>query len=114
MQSLGDILAMVTVQHNSLMTGPGCTLQGFLINSGDVASAIWSFVIGLHTFALLAGGRRVRGWVTDKTTSGKTRWAVCLGIWTFVFLLGGIGPVLLEGLHPENGPFCTTPVRSCD
>jgi hypothetical protein len=59
-QGLGDILVGVTVGQNSLMTGPGCTVQGFLINSGDVSSAIWSFVIAVHTFVLLAGGPRWR------------------------------------------------------
>lgn len=106
MQSLGDILGGVTLSRNSLMTGPGCTLQGFLINCGDVASAIWSFVIALHTFTLLAGGRKWGGWVAEKTASGKTRWVVCLGLWCFVFLIGAIGPVVFERLKPENGPYC--------
>ena len=96
----------VTVRHNDLMTGPGCTLQGFLINSGDIASAIWSFVIALHTFTLLVGGPKIGGWVSEKTASGKLRWVVCVGIWAFVFLIGAIGPVVLENLHPENGPYC--------
>ena len=100
------ILVGVTVSRNSLMTGPGCTLQGFLINSGDISSAIWSFVIALHTFTLLAGGHKWRCWVAEKTESGKSRWAVCLGIWAFVFLIGAIGPVVIERLHPEKGPFC--------
>ena len=89
------------------MTGPGCTLQGFLINSGDVASAIWSFVIALHTFTLLAGGHkwRILGG-RERLQSGKARWAVCLGLWTFVFVIGAIGPVVIERLRPENGPYC--------
>jgi hypothetical protein len=88
------------------MTGPGCTLQGFLINSGDIASAIWSFVIALHTFTLLAGGPKWRGWAAEKTASGKARWVMCAGIWSFVFFIGAVGPVIIETLHPENGPYC--------
>src|SRR5436190_3404232 len=75
-QSLGDILVGVSVSKNSLMTGVGCTVQGFLINSGDVASAMWSFVVALHTFILLAGPHKWRTWVARETASGKTRWAV--------------------------------------
>jgi hypothetical protein len=60
----------------------------------------------MHTFALLAGSPAVRGWVSEKTASGKARWAVCAGIWTFVVFIGAIGPVVLENLHPENGPYC--------
>jgi len=88
------------------MTGSGCTLQGFLINSGDIASAIWSFVIAFHTFALLAGGSKIRGWVSEKTGSGKLRWVVCGGLWAFVFLIGAIGPVIIQPLNPGNGPYC--------
>src|SRR5271169_1794338 len=88
------------------MTGPGCTLQGYLINSGDIASAIWSFVIALHTFTLLAGGRKWGSWAAEKTSSGKGRWVVCLGIWTFVFLIGAIGPVIIQNLQPAKGPYC--------
>jgi hypothetical protein len=91
------------------MTGPGCSLQGYLLNSGDVSSSIWSFVIALHCFALLAGGPKWRAWVADKTASGKLRWIVCAGIWTFVYGLSAIGPVFLQNLHPENGPFCIIP-----
>jgi len=49
--------------------------------------------------------------VADKTASGKLRWIVCAGIWTFVYGLSAIGPVFLQNLHPENGPFCI--IRVC-
>lgn len=94
------------MSRNAFMTGTGCTLQGFLINSGDVASAIWSFVIALHTFTLLTGRRKWGSWVAEKTESGKARWAVCIAIWGFVFVIGTIGPVIVEKLHPEKGPYC--------
>jgi hypothetical protein len=94
------------------MTGRGCTLQGFLINSGDVASAIWSFVVALHTFTLLAGGHKWRSWVAEKTATGKARWVLCLGLWTFVGFIGAIGPVVLERVYPDKGPYCIPSILS--
>jgi hypothetical protein len=88
------------------MSGTGCTLQGFFINSGDVASAIWSFVIAVHTFVLLAGNRKWSNWVAEKTESGKGRWVVCLGLWGFVFGIGALGPVVIQRVNPEKGPYC--------
>ena len=97
---------------NSVHSGPSCTLQGFLINSGDIASAIWSFVIAVHTFFLLAGVHRWRSWVADKSTAGKGRWILCVGVWLFVLFIGVIGLILIEPLHPEKGPFCTPSINS--
>lgn len=105
-QGLGDILVGVTVHNNAFMTGPGCTLQGFLINCGDVSSAIWSFIVALHTFTLLMGGSKLRGWAAEKTAGGKLRWIICAGVWTFVLFFGAIGPILIQNLHPEDGPYC--------
>ena len=106
-QCLGLVIVGHTIAKNSVHSGPTCTLQGFLINCGDIGSAIWSFVIAVHTFFLLAGGRKWRTWVAEKSTSGKSRWLLCFGIWLFVLFIGIIGPVAIEPLHPEKGPFCT-------
>jgi hypothetical protein len=81
-------------------------VQGLFIQSGDIASSIWSFVIAFHTFFLLAGGRRWRAWVAEKSTAGKARWILCFLIWFFVLFIGVIGLILIEKLYPEKGPFC--------
>lgn len=96
---------------NAVIPGPMCTLQGFLIQSGDIASSIWAFVIAFHTFFLLAGGRNWRAWVAEKSTSGKARWILCLGIWFVVLFIGVIGLILIEKMYPEKGPFCIPPSR---
>jgi hypothetical protein len=106
-QCLGLVIVGHALSSDSVHSGPTCTLQGFLINTGDISSAIWSFVIAMHTFFLLAGGRGWRTWVADKSTSGKSRWLLCMGIWVFVLFIGIIGPIAIEPLHPEKGPFCT-------
>jgi len=105
-QCVGLVIVGHALANDSVHASPSCTLQGFLINSGDIGSAIWSFVIAFHTFFLLAGGRRWRAWVGEKSTSGKARWFLCLGIWLFVLFIGAIGLIVIEPLHPDKGPFC--------
>jgi hypothetical protein len=105
-QCLGLVIVGHALAKNSVHSGPSCTLQGFLINSGDIGSAIWSFVIAFHTFFLLAGGRKWRTWVAEKSMSGKGRWFLCIGIWLFIIFIGVIGLILIEPLNPEKGPFC--------
>jgi hypothetical protein len=111
-QALGLIIVGHALAKNSVHSGPICTFQGIVINSGDIASALWSFVIAVHTFFLLAGGHRRQTWVARKSTSGKARWFLCLGIWLFVLFIGIVGLILIEPLHPEKGPFCMNPLHS--
>lgn len=105
-QALGLVTVTDSLIKNGVHAGPLCTMQGFLINSGDVASAIWSFIIAVHTFFLLAGGRKSRAWVAEKSTGGITRWFISLGVWLFVIFIGTIG-FGIERATPERGPFCT-------
>jgi hypothetical protein len=105
-QCLGSSITLRHFMLNSVLPGPLCTLQGILVECGDVASSLWSFVIAVHTFILLAGGPRIKAWVAEKGTSGKARWILCIGIWLSVVFLSVIGPLLIRRLYPENGPFC--------
>ena len=105
-QSIGWGLSAHSLATNSLWPGIACDIQGFFINSGDVASSIWSLVIALHTFLLLAGGQRSRAWAAEKSTSGRGRWFFCFGTWAFIFFLGVIGPILVQRVNPDKGPFC--------
>ena len=105
-QCLGLVTVAYHLVHNNVLPGGLCTLQGFLIQSGDIASAMWSFIIAVHTFFLLAGGRRWRAWVAEKSTSGKGRWILCLGVWLVVLFIGTIGLMLIQKLYPYKGPFC--------
>jgi hypothetical protein len=105
-QALATVTVINQLQSNSCLPGRLCTFQGWLLNTGDISSAIWSFVIAGHTFFLLAGGRQWRSWVAEKSSSGKARWILCFCIWFFVIFISSIGLVLIEKLHPEKGPFC--------
>jgi len=106
-QCLGLVTIAYMLVHNNVEPGGMCTLQGFLIQSGDIASAIWSFIIAVHTFVLLAGGRRWRAWVAEKSTAGKGRWILCFCVWFVVLFIGTIGLMLIQKLYPWKGPFCT-------
>jgi hypothetical protein len=104
--AIGWALLAHPLNVNRVWPGIACDIQGFFINTGDVASTLWSLVIALHTCFLLAGGQKLRAWATEKSTTGKERWIICISIWAFVFLLGFIGPLVIERVVPENGPFC--------
>jgi hypothetical protein len=108
-QSMGWVLSAYNLAHNSLWPGFACDVQGFFINIGDVGSSVWSLVIAIHTFLLLAGGQRTKAWAAEKSTTGKGRWILCACIWAADIFIGLIGPTLVEALHPEKGPFCNPP-----
>lgn len=95
--------------HNSVVPSPACTIQGILINTGDLSSAIWSFIIAVHTFLVLTGGNNWGEWATRKSLMGKSRWIICAGVWGCVVFLGVIGIIAIDKIQPENGPFCTDP-----
>ena len=103
------MLCAYNLAHNRLWPGFACDVQGFFINVGDVGSSVWSLVIAIHTFLLLAGGQRTKAWAAEKSTGGKGRWILCACIWSADIFLGLIGPLLVQKLHPEKGPFCSDP-----
>lgn len=65
---------------------PACFAQGWLLHSGDVASAFWVVVIGLHTFFTAVYGMRI---------GTKTFYGGILAVWVFSYILTGLG----VGLH---------------
>jgi len=109
-QALGWTLISYHLAHNSVIPSPACTIQGILINTGDLSSAIWSFVIAVHTFLVLTGGKDWGEWAARKSLQGKARWIICGGVWFAVVFLGVIGIVAIERIStPVDGPFCMSP-----
>lgn len=96
----------------SVEPGAFCMVQGLLLEIGELAGAVWVFVVAVHTFLLIAGGRRCRAWVARKSASGKGRWCVVIAVWAWVLVNGLYGIVIVEPLHPELGPFCISPCLS--
>jgi len=97
------------LQKGFIEPGIACNIQGILINSGDISSALWSLVVALHTFCLFGGGQRWRDWAEKTSRSGNGRWFLCSAIWIMVFFIGIIGVASIEKLEPEKGPFCMSP-----
>lgn len=89
---------------NSLVTGPYCTFQAVGLISGVLGSAIWTLVVTVNTFLLLAGGRNTRAWLIEKSNSGWGRWVFCVAIWMFIIFSGLFG--FIEPLDPNKGPYC--------
>jgi hypothetical protein len=110
LQAIGITLDTYGVSRNAVMPGNGCNAQGFFINIGDVSSAWWTFVITLHTFLVLAGGPKIRGWVAEKSVAGKARWVLCFVLWFAVFFLSTVGIFMIQNIDPTNGPFCILPL----
>ena len=103
-QSFTSLFASRFLTTNSVSLGPLCTFQAIGLISGDVGSAIWTFVITIHTFLLLAGGRHCRAWVAEKSASGKLRWVFCGVTWLFIIFSGLFGLIFFSG---SETPYCT-------
>jgi hypothetical protein len=108
-QSIGDLFVTRFLVINSVTPGPYCTLQGVVLTTGDVGSAIWTFVIATHTFVLVVGKPKWREWVSQKSTSGKGRWIFSIAIWAFTLFCGLFGLIFIQPFHPEEGPYCRLP-----
>ena len=104
-ESFTSLFIIRYLTTNSLITGPYCAFQAVGLISGVIGSAIWTFVITVHTFLFLAGGPNMRAWVIEKSNSGWGRWAVCIAIWLFIIFSGLFG-FFIQPFEPEKGPYC--------
>jgi hypothetical protein len=103
-QSIGCLLSSYHLVRGFVAPGMVCEVQGFLKNFGDLSSGVFSFVVAVHTFLLLAGGRKWQPYAI-KTKSGILRWYICMAIWAIIFLIATAGFVI-QNAQPEKGPFC--------
>jgi len=73
--------------EGSVEAGYYCSLQGALKNAGNVAMAVWSFVMAAHVFSILFLRR-------------GTRYVTCVIVlvvgWLFVALIVSIGPLAIQ------------------
>ncbi|KAA1098272.1 hypothetical protein PGT21_032269 [Puccinia graminis f. sp. tritici] len=74
-----------------------CTIQGVLIQIGDVASAFSNLMIAIQTFVILTFSWHLPNWIT---------WASLALIWIPVFVLGLAAPTLM-GNWSGPDPFYT-------
>ncbi|KAJ6627629.1 hypothetical protein B0H10DRAFT_2210142 [Mycena sp. CBHHK59/15] len=77
-----------------VMQGPFCSAQGGIKQAGNIATALWSFMIALHLFNLL--------FLRLKSTR-LGFWCTLVGGWGAVIFLIVIGPTVIQ--TPDKGPY---------
>ncbi|KAH9949711.1 hypothetical protein B0H21DRAFT_688018 [Amylocystis lapponica] len=86
-QGLATVLGARWLVEGAVKAGPYCSIQGGLKNAGNVAMAVWSFVMAVHVFLLLFLRRGTR----DITC------AITLAIgWLTIALIVCIGPLAVQ------------------
>lgn len=93
-QGIGSIINISWIQHMGVTFGPLCVAQGAIKQAGNVGTALWSFVIALHTFCLLFLGMRIKDWVC---------YATLVFVWLFLGFILALGPGIIASA--EKGPF---------
>lgn len=94
-QGFGFGLSWVWYARGSIMEPSGaCVIQGLAIEAGDVASAIFSLAIAIHTAIFLA--------FTWKPPAIALS-LCCVGVWVFVIFLTAIGPLAIQ--KQQTGAF---------
>ncbi|KAF7338799.1 Git3 domain-containing protein [Mycena sanguinolenta] len=93
-QAFGTVMNFKWAADNGVTTGTFCGLQGAIKQGGNVATALWSFVLALHLFNVLF--LRLQSTVTGF-------WCTIIGGWLLVILLVIIGPTAIQ--TPSRGPY---------
>ncbi|KAF1965101.1 integral membrane protein-like protein [Bimuria novae-zelandiae CBS 107.79] len=98
-QSMAFLLNIEWLRVGSVVVGtPICYTQGWLISTGDLASGVWCFVIGLHTFASV---------VLDFRVSNKCFCTTIIALWTFIYGISLVGVGMYgKGLYVRSGIWC--------
>ncbi|KAF5370389.1 hypothetical protein D9758_006926 [Tetrapyrgos nigripes] len=93
-QSAGTVMSLKWVGENRVIFGTFCTNQGAIKQTGNVSTALWSFMMSLHLFNLLF----LRGSVTRLGF-----WLTIVFGWGLVVFIVLIGPAAIE--KQEKGPY---------
>ncbi|KAJ4286270.1 hypothetical protein N0V90_013304 [Kalmusia sp. IMI 367209] len=98
-QSLAFLLNIEWLRADSVVVGTAtCYTQGWLISTGDLASGIWCFVIGLHTFASV---------VLDYRLSKRLFYSCIVLLWAFIYGIALIGVGMYgKDLYVRSGIWC--------
>ncbi|KAF8577435.1 hypothetical protein K439DRAFT_553971 [Ramaria rubella] len=94
LQASGSIMNARWVVIQGVTTGPLCTAQAALKQTGNVGTALWSLIIAIHTFSLLFIRLRI---------SNAVFFSILGGVWVFIGFVVMMGPVLLQ--QDTLGPF---------
>lgn len=94
--TIGFMLSIVWAVQNQITFGAFCTVQAALKQFGNVATALWVFVIAVHTFAVVFLEIKVPNFVF---------YTVFCGVWFLSALVIVVGPLFFttERLGPWYG-----------
>lgn len=93
-QSIGALLNTRWIAQGGLELGSFCTAQAVIKQTGNVGTALWSFVIAVHTFNVLF----LRWHIADYVCYGTL-----VGVWAFLGFIVILGPAIVESR--ARGPF---------
>ncbi|KAJ7742174.1 hypothetical protein DFH07DRAFT_750608, partial [Mycena maculata] len=93
-QSFATTLNFKWVADGGVESGPFCSAQGGIKNGGNIATALWAFILALHLFNLL--------FLRLKSTRTGF-WCTIIGGWGVVIFIVLIGPIVIQ--RPEKGPY---------
>lgn len=89
-QSFAFLLNVEWLRLNTVEVGSSiCWAQGWFVSTGDLASGVWCFTIGLHTLASV---------IFDYRLPSKWFYTAIMALWLFIYGVSLI-PV---GLHPRD------------
>ncbi|KAF2275986.1 integral membrane protein-like protein [Westerdykella ornata] len=98
-QSLAFLLNVEWLRLDSVVVeNPICFAQGWLVSTGDLASGVWCFLIGLHTFASV---------ILDYRLKPRTFFVAIVAMWVFIYGVSVI-PVAMfeEESYVRSGVWC--------
>jgi hypothetical protein len=98
-QSLAFLLNVEWLRLDRVVVNnPICFAQGWLVSTGDLASGVWCFVIGLHTFASV---------ILDWRLKPRCFCITIIAIWVFIYGVSAI-PVGMYGKesYVRSGVWC--------
>ncbi|KAJ7669463.1 hypothetical protein DFH06DRAFT_1181260 [Mycena polygramma] len=93
-QSFGTVMNFKWAAEGGVTSGMFCSAQGGIKQAGNVATALWSFVLALHLFNLL--------FLRAKSTTAGF-WCTIVTGWSVVALVVIIGPTVIQ--RRDKGPY---------
>jgi G protein-coupled glucose receptor regulating Gpa2 len=102
-QSISFMLAVVWLSKDGIEVGtPTCWAQGWFVSVGDLASGVWCFAIGLHTFASVLFNYRL---------SPPKFYACIFAGWAFVYGCNIIAVAMHKNIYVRAGPWVSSSPR---
>ncbi|KAH7127004.1 integral membrane protein-like protein [Dendryphion nanum] len=98
-QSLAFLLNVEWLRLDSVVVdNPICFAQGWLVSTGDLASGVWCFLIGLHTFASV---------ILDYRLNRRCFFQCIAAAWVFIYGVSAIPVGMFAGeAYVRSGIWC--------